>query len=77
MTLSFLQQWHRYLILACEHPAPDEDVNELRRLNAFARCAEYCRASGNVFLQQLKSLERRPRSFATSWQDMTSLVEED
>ena len=34
MTLSFLQQWHRYLILACEHPAPDEDVNELR-------CAEW------------------------------------
>jgi hypothetical protein len=43
MTLSFLQQWHRYLILACEHPAPDEDVNELRRLRSkIARVIAYC-----------------------------------
>jgi hypothetical protein len=46
MTLSFLQQWHRYLILACEHPAPDEDVNELRRLRSkIARAIGYWHAS--------------------------------
>jgi hypothetical protein len=46
MTLSFLQQWHRCLILACEHPAPDEDVNELRRLRSkIARAIVYWHAS--------------------------------
>jgi hypothetical protein len=31
VSLGYLQQLHRYLIVACANPCPDEDVHELRR----------------------------------------------
>ena len=31
MTLSYLLQLHAYLVIACKHPCPDEDIHELRR----------------------------------------------
>jgi hypothetical protein len=31
MALGYLQMLHRYLIVACKNPFPDEDVHQLRR----------------------------------------------